>query len=223
MKRIILILAIAMTMVIGASAKSGEASDTLTAAAVFRDIPLGVLETLRPSTRLDMLDYYVQADSLWQAPNAMDGYSQLQTVAPDYLKLTVSPVSTLEIKILPAKKGQVAMTIYTVGSDEVSKDSSVEFFDASLQPLRKGDYLKDPELKEFFNIKDSGVNERELRDLLPFQTVEYSTGTGDTPLTATFTTLMNAPEETRKKLEPLLKGPLTLKWKGRYELNKSQD
>lgn len=208
----------ALAFVAGMSAKTGETGDTLTASRVFRYIPLDVLELLRPSTRLDMLDYYEQADSLWQAPNAMEGYSQLQTVTPDYLKVTISPVSTLEIKILPGKKGQIAMTIYTVGSDEVSRDSSVEFFDSALQPLRRGDYLKAPEMKDFFDLKGSDVSLKELREALPFQTVEYSTGPGDTPLTATFTTLLKAPEETRKRLTPLLKAPLRLDWKGRYEL-----
>lgn len=218
MKKIIFIFMMALACATGVTAKTVEAGDTLTASRVFREIPLDVLEILRPSTRLDMLDYYEQADSLWQAPNAMEGYSRLQTVTPDYLKLTVSPVSTLEIKILPVKKGQIAMTIYTVGGEGVSKDSSVEFFDENLQPLRRGDLLKDPEMKDYFDLKDSEVTLKELREALPFQTVEYSTGPGDTPLTATFTTLNNSPEETRKKYEPLLKAPLTLTWKGKYSL-----
>lgn len=220
MRKVIFILAMMLAGIFGAMAAPKAASDTLTAAGVFREIPLQVLELLRPSTRLDMLDYYEQADSLLQAPNAMEGYSQLQIVEPDYLKVTISPVSILEIKILPGKKGQIAMTIYTVGSEEVNKDSSVEFFDSSLQPLRRDDYLKMPDLKDYFNLKDSGISLRELRDALPFQTVEYTTGPGSTPLTATFTTLGNAPEETRKKFEPLLRAPLTLTWKGRYEQGK---
>lgn len=218
---IILILTVAAFA--GVPVRAAEAPrDALTAANVFRNIPLEVLEILRPSTRLDMLDYYEQADSLWQAPNAMEGYSQLEIVTPDYLKLIISPVSTLEIKILTSGKAwgkrQFAMTIYTVGGDDVSKDSSVEFFDEYLMPVRQNVFLKMPELKDYFNLKGSDVTLKELRDYLPFQTVEFSTGPGDTPLTATFTTLDKAPEETRQKLMPLLKNPLTLVWKGKYEL-----
>lgn len=222
MKKIIVILALALYVAAGGSAKTIESPDTLTASYVFKNIPLEVLESLRQSTRLDMLDYYEQADSLWKAPNAMEGYSQLETVTPDYLKLMISPVSTLEIKILSSGKGfgkrQIAMTIYTVGGNGVSKDSSVDFFDAQMMPLRQKDFLKMPEMKDFFDLRNSGIDKKDLQEAMPFQTVEFTTGPGEAPLTATFTTLDHSPKEIQDKFRPLLKAPLTMNWKGKYSL-----
>lgn len=218
MKKIIVILALALLMATGVSAKTMDAPDTLTASYVFKNIPLEVLESLRQSTRLDMLDYYEQADSLWKAPNAMEGYSQLQAVTPDYLKLIISPVSTLEIKILPSRKSDIAMIIYTVGSEDVNKDSSVDFFDAQMMPLRQKDFLKMPEMKDFFDLRNSGIDKKDLQEAMPFQTVEFTTGPGEAPLTATFTTLDHSPNEIQDKFRPILKAPLTMNWKGKYSL-----
>ena len=88
-------------------------SDLLTASKVFADAPLEVLDMLRPSTRLDMLDYYIQADSMLNATDALGGTSRIELMSPDYMKVSVTPVSTLEIKILSQGKRQIVMTLYT--------------------------------------------------------------------------------------------------------------
>lgn len=196
---------------------NGASADALTASKVFADIPLQVLELLRPSTRLDMLDYYTQADSLWKAPNALEGYCQLQEVADDYLRVRVSDVSSLEIKILPmAKYGDIVMTLYTVGDDATAKDTEIRFFDRNLNPLKEKGIFTPPSMYDFFSLaKGSGLTKKELDDLIPFQTVEYSTGSGSAPLTATFTTLTSLPEETKERLRPFLLPPLQYQWTGK--------
>lgn len=189
----------------------------LTALKVFAFIPLEVLDMLRPSTRLDMIDYYEQADSLLSAPNALGGSSRFLQVADDYLKMQVTPVSTLEIKILPlVKKEKVIMTLYTTGSDDGAKDTDVRFFDETLRPMHPGDFIKPPKLKNFFNLKNSKVKENEIREALPFKAVWYTTGPGDTPLTARLTTLSILPQETADLLRPLLLPPLSAPWHHAY-------
>ncbi len=190
---------------------SVNASDSLTASKVFADIPLEALDLIRPSARLDMIDYYEQADSLLTVQNALGGESRLEQVAPDYLKVSVTPISTLEIKLLQSGKNKVIMTLYTVwNSGFPAGDTEVRFFDSNLNPLPTEKFLKAPTLKDFFNLKGSSVTEKELQEKLPFTTILYSTGTGDTALTATFTTLEALSQEDRDLLTPLLKGPLTL-------------
>lgn len=189
-------------------------SDTLTARKVFAEAPLEVLDMLRPSTRLDMLDYYTEADSIYNATDALGGQSRLEQIADDYMKVSVTPVSTLEIKILPYKKGLMAMTIYTVGGDSIAKDSEIRFFDANLSPIAAERLIKYPDGKAFFNLKNSNISDRELRKLVPFETIEYTTGPGDAPLTATFTTLTALSKETRELLQPLLTPSLTAIWTG---------
>ncbi|MDE6478750.1 MAG: DUF3256 family protein, partial [Muribaculaceae bacterium] len=179
-------------------------SQPLTASKVFAEIPLEVLDMLRQSTRLDMIDYYSQADSLVTVQDALGGQSRLQQVESDYLKVSVTPVSTLEIKLLPAKKDQIIMTLYTVGNDSLASDTQVKFFDSALKPLSTEKYLKTPVLKDFFTLKNSGLSASEVAEKIPFEAIVYSTGPGDTPLTATLTTLKAISKEDRDLLTPLL-------------------
>lgn len=188
----------------------------LTASKVFADAPLEVLEILRPSTRLDMLDYWNQADSVLTATNALGGESRLVQVAPDYMKVAVTPVSTLEIKILPVGKKHVVMTLYTVGDGEMAQDTEVRFFDSQLHPLDSRKYLKGPVLEDFFSLKGSGLDAEDLREKAPYAAVAYSTGPGAEPLTATLTTLRVISQEDRDLLTPFLTPTLSSPWKGGF-------
>ena len=191
-------------------------TERLTASSVFAEIPLDVLDMLRPSTRLDMLDYYDQADSLLVVADALGGSSRLQQVTDDYLKLSVTPVSTLEIKILPYGKRQLAMTVYTTGSDDMAQDSEVRFFDSSMKPLPSGKFLKAPSLTDFFNLKGSGISEKELREKIPFMSVAYTSGPGESGLSATLTSLRIISIEDRDLLTSILTPTLTSNWKNHY-------
>lgn len=193
-----------------------NAVDTLTASKVFAEIPLEVLDMLRPSTRLDMLDYYTQADSLITVQNALGGESRLEQVAPDYLKVSVTPVSTLEIKLLPLKKSHVIMTLYTVGDTDMAQDTDVRFFDQQLRPLDLKKFMKAPELTDFFTLRGSSLDEDDLREKMPYAAMVYSTGPGDIPLTATLTTLCALSQEDRDLLTPLLTPTLTAPWKSKF-------
>lgn len=192
-------------------------AEPLTASRVFADAPLEVLDMLRPSTRLDMLDYYTQADSILVATDALGGASRLEAVTPDYIKVSVTPVSTLEIKILVEGKRQVVMTLYTTGGDGVAKDTDVRFFDSGLRPLDASRFLKAPRLADFFSLKDSGISEKELGEKIPFSTVVYTTGPGDALLDAVLTSLEAISQEDRESLTPFLKPVLSARWNGRYK------
>lgn len=191
-----------------------------TASQVFANIPLDVLDMLRPSIRLDMLDYYTQADSILTVQDALGGESHLVTVSSDYLKVAVTPVSTLEIKLLPYKKDHLVMTLYTVGADSLASDTQVKFFDANLNPIESSKFLKMPTLKDFFNLKDSELKESDLREMIPFEAIALSTGPGDTPLTATFTTLRTLSKESRDLLNPLILPSLSSLWHPKFHFKK---
>lgn len=178
--------------------------EPLKAGKVFAEAPLEVLDMLRPSVRLDMLDYYTQADSIVTVQNALGGESKFQVVTDDYIKVWVSPVSTLEIKVLPFKGGNIAMTIYTVGGDSIAADSKVDFFDADLKPLPFADFLKAPDPSSFFNLKGTDISKDDLKEWMPFQTVGYSTGPGEAPLMMELTILCTLPNETREKLKDIM-------------------
>lgn len=214
-----LLLSIALlTSVVGFSQESTPGDkDDLSASKVFAELPYEVLDLLRPSTRLDMLDYYNHADSLIVVQDALGGQSRLEEVAPDYLKVSVTPISTLEIKILPYKKGQIIMTLYTVGAESGAKDTVVKFFDSALNPLVADKYLKVPDIKDFFNVKDSEIKESDLKDKIPFETIVYTTGPGDAPLIATLTTLTTLSKEDQELMAHSFTPSLSASWNSKYK------
>lgn len=216
LSKAVLSMALLLSATLSAVAKTVEAGDSLTATRVLADIPLEVLDMLRVSARLDMIDYYEQLDSLHTVNDALGGNSRLERVAPDYLKLSVTPVSTLEIKILPYKKRDIVMTLYTTGGEGIAKDTEVAFFDADLRPLPVDKFLKRPAIADFFNLKESDISEKELKDILPFMAVEYSIGSEETPLRASLTTQEMLSEETKEILTPILKPSLTAEWKDKF-------
>lgn len=195
----------------------GATTDVLSPLKVFADLPLEVTEIIRPSTRLDMIDYYTQADSLLTVTNALGGESRFEVVTPDYLRVTVTPVSTLEIKLLTAGKKQIVMSLYTTGDSDGARDTEVRFFDSELKTLDNGKYLKAPKLTDFFTLKGSGLSETDLKEKVPYAAVEYTTGPGVTPLKATLTTLRVISEEDSDLLTPILTTELTREWKGKYD------
>ena len=136
---------------------------------------------------MDMLDYW-DVDSVYKASNVMEGLSWLEKVTDDYLKVVITPVSTMEIKILPAKKNKLIMTIYTVGDEVQAQDSQVKFYDSSLEELPAEKYLEIPQIKDFFEIpKGSLTSMKEIQQMIPFPTVEYSLSPDSDNLTAMLT------------------------------------
>lgn len=194
-----------------------DSSTPLTAVRVFAEAPLEVLDMIRTSTRLDMIDYYEQADSLLSAVNALGGESRFEQVAPDYLKVSVTPVSTLEIKILQTGKKQTVMTLYTTGDDTMAKDTEIRFFDSELRPLNASKLLKAPEMTDFFKLKGSDISDSELLEKVPYLAVEYTTGPAAEPLKATLTTLRTLSKEDSDRLTTILTPTLSAPWKGKYE------
>lgn len=207
-----MVLATIFTPAARAERSPVTAPDTLTAREVFTRLPLGVLDLLNRSTRLDMLDYY-DADSLWRAPNAMEGYSRLNEVRPDYLSVEVTEVSNLTIRILNAKKGVVVMTLYTVGTDEEGRDTEIQFFDSALNPLPTDKFISIPRPEDFLDIP-KGVNRKEIEALIPFPTIEWAVAADAPILTGRMTLGNHLPIESADRLRPLLRPEITRVWDG---------
>lgn len=209
---------IALTGVSVASAATGtpavsEPADSLSASRVFADLPISVLDLIKPNTRLDMLDYF-RADSVWQAPNTMGGTSHLNTVTPDYLSVSVTAVSRLDIKILPSKTGPIAMTVYTVGESDGTSDSEVRFFDASMKPLPTDRYFKLPDLKDFLDLP-KGVKASEVLEHLPFPTIRLDVSEHGDDLTGRLTLGPQMPREDYDAVEPYVRPEVRWIWDGR--------
>lgn len=187
-----------------------------TAREAFANLNIPALEILKRTTRLDMLDYW-DADSIYKATNAMSGLSWIENCAPDYMKIHLTPVSTLELKMLPMKKGSViTMAIYTVGNDVQAQDSQVTFSDENMQSLDTKKFFHQPKLEDFFDIpKGSLTSMKEIKEMIPFPTVAYNAVSDSDELTARLTVgaFMNIDDYNIVKL--FLKPEVRLKWNGK--------
>lgn len=185
----------------------------LTSRDVFTKINPQALELLPVSIRLDMLDYW-DVDSVYKASNVMRGLSWLENVTPDYLKVRVTSASLFEIKILPGKKGDIVLTVYTVGNSPQAEDSQINFYDADLNPLDASKHFDMPDLKDFFEIpKGSLTSMKEIRQMIPFPTVAYSVSPENNDLIARLTVeeFINADDWNIIKL--FLKPTIKAEWK----------
>ena len=162
-----------------------------------------------------MLDYW-DADSIYEAKNVLDGVSSLASVTPDYLRVNITPVSTLEIKLLPiSKTDNVVMTLYTVGGKGTARDTSVAFYDTSLHPIDGSSLFTAPALKRFFAIpKGSGVTMQEIEEAIPFATVVYKASAENNDVQARLTAGDYLSVEANELIAPYLQKNVTLTWKG---------
>lgn len=205
--------------------KVAERTDSsFTARYVFENIFCSALEILPKSTRLDMLDYW-DVDSIYKASNVMEGLSWLENITPNYLKVRITPVSSLEIKILPVKEGQLAMTVYTVGDDVQAQDSQIKFYDEKLTELTESKYLELPQIKDFFEIpKGSYTKMKEIEDMIPFPTVAFSANPDNDNLEARLTVEQYVNQDDWNIAKLFVKPYITLEWKkDKYKVVKSKN
>lgn len=157
-----------------AAARDKGATPVMTASEAFTKLPLKVLEIINTSQRMDMLDYYA-IDSIQPVVNGMNGISYLRKVTPTYLRVQITPVSTLQIKVLPYDYGEIIATSYTVGDSLRAKDSELRFFDTSFNELDTKRFFDIPELDDFIP-KVYIHDEKQLMSILyetPFLPIQY--------------------------------------------------
>lgn len=200
-----------------------EVTDTLTASDVFVNLPLKTLEIIDRSRRLDMLDYYA-ADSIYKAPNGMEGYSELVKVTPDFLEVQITPVTEMQILILPKirEKEAAAVVLYTINGEGQAADTDVSFFDTSLKELPRKKYLEYPEILDFFDVPDKETRDR-IEELVPFPTIEFRAVPGSTDLTATLTVGEFMGRENYDFIKKYMKKELIFRYDGKkYKLDKGK-
>ena len=192
-----------------------------TARYVFENIEPSSLEIIPKSIRLDMLDYW-DVDSVFKASNIMGGLSWLNELTPEYLKVTITPVSSLEIRILPFKESKIALTVYTVGDVPEAADSQLKFYDDNLRELDSKDFFEIPRIKDFFEIpKGSSTKMKEIEEMIPFPTIAYSANALSDNIEARLTVAQYISEDDWNIAKLFLKPFITFEWKkNKYKLEK---
>ena len=195
--------------------KKAEKPDTITARRAFIEMPSGVLDLLPKDTRLDMLDYYSN-DSIWKATNNLRGISYLEKVAPDYLSVKLTPVSSMQFKVLKLKDGkEILMTVYTTGGEGENEDSDIEFYDARLNRLDKEKFFPTPKISYFFDTKGYQTKMKEIEEILPFYTIAFEAFPGLTDVEGRLTYKDAVSIEDGKIIEMFIRPSVKFIWDGK--------
>ncbi len=195
-----------------------------TAAEVFVELPISILDMLNQSSRSDMIEYYNAGRHHQPVVNAMNGFSHLDTLTNDYLKVNITPVSEFSIRMLPRdkKKEPVAVTIYSLGGTNHAYDSHLAFVGADLEPMDEKKFIEAPTLKDFVNLpKDAPLSYDDLKQEIPFPTVKWEANAADTSLSATLTVESFLTQEASDKYKKYIVPTLVYVWDGKkYKLSK---
>lgn len=197
------------------TARAAESRDTISARRAFIEMPAGVLDLMATNERLNMLDYY-DAETPYTGTNRLNGEARLDNVAEDFLEVTITPVSKLQIRILPMKNGgRIAAANYVVGANGETQESTLYFFDSDMNPLPAEKILTAPRLKDFFDTKGYKTSMKEIEAMIPYYTVVYEFNPSTTDITARLTLQEILPIEDMKILELFMKPGLTMQWNGK--------
>lgn len=214
--RFLILILLALLPSAMAMAGKKESRDTISVARAFRELPISSLDLLSPEARQQMLSSY-KTDSVVNVLNNLSGLSSLEKLTDNYALVKLTPVSTLQIKVLPMKDGnEIVMTIYTTGNNNDSKDSDIAFYDSRLNPLPKEKYFPLPKLSDFFNVsKGFKTNMKEIADMLPFYTIFFEASPSDNNVKGSLTLGDILTVEDQKLVEMFLRPEVNFLWDGK--------
>ncbi|MBD5201610.1 MAG: DUF3256 family protein [Bacteroidales bacterium] len=215
--RFIFLFSLCVGSLTASGTKTIIAPDTLTAADVFVSLPAGVLEILTHETRRDLVDY-ARNDSTPALLNSLGGRSRILKLTPNFLEVKLTEASSMQIKVLTAtgKKSPVIMTIYSVGNETTAGDSDVQFFDSSLKPLAVDKFLRQPEIRDFFQIPaDADTSYKTLADMIPFPAYTFTASPDSDEVTARLTIGAAVSLDDKKILDRYLLPGVKYLWNGK--------
>lgn len=208
-----LALALALALL---AAPLAQASAQATVHDVFRAMPDSILPSLTTNNRLDMVDFF---DSNMRATvvDRLDTEATLDTLAADYLRLTLAGGVVAELKMLPTDEpadsaGYRLCLVRSYG--EPAMESSVSLYSSQWRKLEAPALADDEAFKQsLLQRPDTVPPEEYARRLaaLPMLTVSFSLSPDAATLVATPHFPLLTGEE--KQLEDYL-APRTLTWDG---------
>lgn len=153
-KKLILIIAV-MTLSLSASAQVKMAD-------VFRTMPDSIVRLLTNNDRMDLLDF-AESNMTAKVTNRLDGKSTLNILTDDYLHLTVTTLSSLQMRLFPLSDGrQAVVVVKTVAGP--AKDSVLKIYTADWsEQLEVKQHVAAPSLDAYWAKPLDEMTEEELQ------------------------------------------------------------
>ena len=186
---------------------------------LFITMPDSVAPLLTQVNKADCVDF-LAAKMEAKVKNKLGKVSQLDTLTADYLHLTMTKSSVLEMKLLPVNDStQIVCLVKTVKAPV--SDSEIAFFDTQWNPLEGEDFLIRPSAEPFFLPADSlSQKEKQVLALADLHLLYAKLSAEKRTLTFTYNTPQYLNKEDRERLEKVLtRKPLEYIWEnGRFIL-----
>ena len=153
-KKLILIVAV-MTLSLSTSAQVKMAD-------VFRTMPDSIVRLLTNNDRMDLLDF-AESNMTAKVTNRLDGKSTLNILTDDYLHLTVTTLSSLQMRLFPLSDGrQAVVVVKTVAGP--AKDSVLKIYTADWsEQLEVKQHVAAPSLDAYWTKPLDEMTEEELQ------------------------------------------------------------
>lgn len=179
---------------------------------LFVEMPDSLLPHLTENDRLDCIDF-LDAGMEARVMNVFDSYSELETLADDYLLLRTSDSGTMQVKLLPAGSDTIICIIHTLCAEAC--DSRVNFYNMDWTPAAVN--FEMPAISDFFIPGDSAEYFIERADIY---LVELKMLPKNNDIVAEYTLPNYMPHEEAQRMAAHLR-PVRYRWKGgRYMLVK---
>lgn len=188
------------------------ASDAQNMKTIFVNLPDSIEPLLTKVNREDCVDF-LESNMRAVVKNRFNNSAELKTLTADYLKIQLTAVSVMELKLLPLKDStSVVCMVKTVCAPTC--DSEIRFFDTSWTELDVSDFLQIPSDEMFYQSLDSLKSLQVKPDML---LMEASLSPDNYSLVFENTTLLTMNKEDREKIISYLrKEPVAMEWKEGY-------
>lgn len=115
---------------------------------VFAHMPDTVLSLLTEYNRLDCIDF-IENNQEAKVRNRMDGFSVLQKLTKDYLRLQLTASTQIEMKLLSGKDSLEYIALLKTYSAP-AKSSVISFYTLDWQKLPAASFMKAPDFDSFW-------------------------------------------------------------------------
>lgn len=165
MKRFLIISALV------AVATMGYAYDGV--ARLFTEESGELFNSLSFSARYELLGNFSKSEKSEVMNNLRTNESRITQLTHDYMVIATSSGKTVEMKLLPKSKGDTVLAVIETVATPV-KDSRLSFYDMKWNKLDASQFIKMPELDDFFLPSASKEKREEFMAMLNFAMVEMT-------------------------------------------------
>lgn len=196
-----------------ASAMTQRLSAQKLAKEIFVSMPDSILPYLTSVNRADFIDF-MESNMKARVTNRFDQTTEMTELAPDYIRLNLTPESSWQMKLLSLNDTvQVVCVVYTVCAPVC--DSRVAFYTIGWEALPTERHLEAlPTVSDF--VKSDSIDAQEgltvAFEALDVRLLKIDLSADSSDMLVTFSTMDYIGESDRKKIEPYITPAMTFRW-----------